>query len=233
MHLGDRIKASREAAGLSQEDLGRKVGVGQTTVGSWERGRTEPKRVMVIRIAKALDVPLADIEGVAETAAPEPRADQRLILQFLPVRYRVRAGLWEEIGSEEPIDDYDYAVAPNPRFGAFTQWLELVVGDSANLLIPDKHLAHVVDAQEMGYAPQHEDVVVVERRRDGGGTRERTIKQVEITPDGEIQLWPRSTNPKWSSPIDFADGARNGEEIEAIVVGLVIGSYNPTLLKRR
>jgi hypothetical protein len=40
-------------------------------------------------------------------------------------------------------------------------------------------------------------------------------------------LWPRSTNPRWSEPIDLTHGARNDEEVEASIVGLVIGAYDP------
>lgn len=177
---------------------------------------------------------LAESAGREPPALPsQPAADVRIVPQFLPVRYRVQAGLWYEVGSEEPISDFDYAVGPNPRFGNWPQWLEEVVGDSVNEAIPHKHLAHVVDAVEMGYEAQEGDFVVVERRRDGGATRERTIKQVVITGDGKIQLWPRSTNPKWSEPVELSNGAREGEYVEVAIVGLVIGSYNPTLLRRR
>lgn len=167
---------------------------------------------------------LAEAAGVQPPDLTDPRR-QQIVPRYLPVRYKVQAGLWYEVDAEEPPVQVSHAVAPDPRYANWPQWLELVVGDSVNTKILPGHFAHVVDAVDMGYAPRDGDWVVVERRR--GGTRERTIKQVEVRGDGQICLWPRSTNPKWSEPVDLCEGVRDGEEIEAEIVGLVIGSYNP------
>lgn len=40
---GAEIRAAREARGWTQEQLAAQVGVGQRTVGNWERGETIPK----------------------------------------------------------------------------------------------------------------------------------------------------------------------------------------------
>lgn len=40
--IGERIKQSRAAAGLSQEALAQLVGVSRQTVSNWERSRTTP-----------------------------------------------------------------------------------------------------------------------------------------------------------------------------------------------
>jgi transcriptional regulator with XRE-family HTH domain len=42
MH-GDEIRDLREAAGLTQQELGAKVGVSLRTIGNWERGETVPR----------------------------------------------------------------------------------------------------------------------------------------------------------------------------------------------
>lgn len=62
MKIGSRIAKARLAAGLSQLELGKLVGKGQTTVSSWEKDRTEPTREDVQRIAKALNLSLTDLE---------------------------------------------------------------------------------------------------------------------------------------------------------------------------
>jgi len=62
MSIADRIALARRQRGWSQQRLARAVGAAQTTVSSWERGRTEPGREDVRRIAEALDVPLAELE---------------------------------------------------------------------------------------------------------------------------------------------------------------------------
>jgi hypothetical protein len=153
--------------------------------------------------------------------------DPRLPLRLLNVRYLVQAGLWREADVEVPPEQGAFAVLPSPRYAQFPQWLERVVGDSVDKKIPHGGYAHVVDALEMGYEPKTGDWVVVERRRDQGAVRERTIKQVEVTGEGLVRLWPRSNNPRWQQPVDLLDGARPGEEdVEAVIVGKVIGSYS-------
>ena len=44
--LGRRIRAARERKGWTQAELGQAIGVGQRTVGNWERGATVPKNRM-------------------------------------------------------------------------------------------------------------------------------------------------------------------------------------------
>lgn len=164
---------------------------------------------------------------LAEAVGVEPPsflANVRLAPRFLPVRYIVQAGLWFENDADIPPEQVALAVLPDQRFERFPQWLELVSGDSVDLKIPPGSYAHVVDAIELGYAPRHGDWVVVERRRDQGGVRERTIKQVD-TQSGRVRLFPRSRNPKWSEPIDLTAGGKLGD-IEVEIVGLVVGAYN-------
>ncbi len=69
--ISERIAAARRLAGWSQQRLARAVGAAQTTVSSWERGRTEPTRDDVRRIAQALELPVArlELDGV-DRAAP-------------------------------------------------------------------------------------------------------------------------------------------------------------------
>jgi transcriptional regulator with XRE-family HTH domain len=167
------------------------------------------------------------LNRLAEAVGAEPPSllsQVKLAPRFLPVRYVVQAGLWFENDAEIPPEQSPLAVLPDPRIERFPQWLEKVVGDSVDLKIAPGHYAHVVDAVELGYAPRHGDWVVVERQRDQGAVRERTIKQVD-TQSGVVRLCPRSRNPKWSEPVDLAAGGKAGD-IEVRIVGLVVGAYN-------
>lgn len=152
--------------------------------------------------------------------------EAQVVPRFLLVRYRVQAGHWYEVGFDEPPVDFSIPVVPDPRYAEWPQWAELVVGPSANKKIPEGHFAHVVDAIEMGYEPKDGDWVIVERRRSGGHVRERTIKQLEVN-DGVVRLWPRSTDQRFQEPVDYRNGAQDGEDVEVEIVGKVIGSYNP------
>lgn len=167
---------------------------------------------------------LAKLARAAGVEAPDIRqpTEAQIVPLFLPVRYRVQAGAWIEVDyADQDFPSPPRAVRPDPQFGEWPQWLELVVGDSVNREIPEGHFAHVVDAVEMGYAPQDGDFVVVERRREQGRFRERSIKQIEINARG-VELWPRSHNPIWDKPLQLAF---DEEGVEVEIVGLVVGAY--------
>lgn len=77
--LAERIKQARLAAGLSQAKLGELVGQAQTTISSWERGRTEPTRDDVARIAIACDLEPRNLEVEEEFVNDESRLPRRSV----------------------------------------------------------------------------------------------------------------------------------------------------------
>ena len=60
--LGHRIALARKNRGWSQSRLAQAVNQAQTTISSWERGRTEPSRHDVQRIAQVLNVSILQLE---------------------------------------------------------------------------------------------------------------------------------------------------------------------------
>lgn len=59
--VGEQIMLARRRAGLTQRDLGQKVGVSHVAVGDIERGKTKPNLDHLAAIAEALDVPLKEL----------------------------------------------------------------------------------------------------------------------------------------------------------------------------
>lgn len=221
-----RLRTLISEQGKTPRSLSREIGDNPYIVRDILSARSKnPSIDTMTNIAQALKVPVSELltnDGFADVRSLQ------LVPKFLEVRYRVQAGAWFQTDAEWPPEDTSIAVMPNPRYAEFPQWIERVVGDSANKKIPDGFYVHVVDAVEMGYVAGHNDWVIVERTRDQGGLRERTIKQVELLPQGKILLWPRSTNPQWQEPVDLTAGARPGEEgIEVRIVGKVIASIDP------
>jgi len=51
-----RFAKARAARGLSQQTIAARLGVGQTTVSAWERGRHFPSPEMLDRLARVLRV---------------------------------------------------------------------------------------------------------------------------------------------------------------------------------
>jgi len=56
--FGDRLAAAREAAGLGQEDLARRLGVRLTTISDWEDDRSDPRANRLAMVAGMLNVSL-------------------------------------------------------------------------------------------------------------------------------------------------------------------------------
>jgi len=56
MTMGDRIKERRKAVGLTQEELGEKLGVKKSAVAKWENGRVQNiKRSTIRQMAEILE----------------------------------------------------------------------------------------------------------------------------------------------------------------------------------
>ncbi len=74
--LADRLKFARELRGLSQKELGRRIGQSQSAIGNIEAGTRQSLRLLV-PAARALGVSvdwLYDGKGPAPTAQDAPRA---------------------------------------------------------------------------------------------------------------------------------------------------------------
>ena len=68
--LSDRLRRVREAAGMSQDELGEAAGVGRATIARIESGRGNPRRATLIAISFATGVSLSWLEN-GETPAPD------------------------------------------------------------------------------------------------------------------------------------------------------------------
>lgn len=62
-NYGDRIKKARESVGLTQEQLGKKIGVTGVTIMRYEKNQREPRQKQLHAIADALNVPIYELYG--------------------------------------------------------------------------------------------------------------------------------------------------------------------------
>lgn len=60
-HIGMRIRAAREGAGKSSDDLGSATGIDSSNIRSYESGRAMPSIHSLLRIALALGVSPSDL----------------------------------------------------------------------------------------------------------------------------------------------------------------------------
>jgi DNA-binding XRE family transcriptional regulator len=58
--LGRKIQKKRKEAGLTQEELGYKVGISRAYMGYIEQGRYAPSLEVLQKIAKSLNTPISD-----------------------------------------------------------------------------------------------------------------------------------------------------------------------------
>ncbi|HEX2581774.1 MAG TPA: helix-turn-helix transcriptional regulator [Dongiaceae bacterium] len=61
IRLGHRIRHSREALGMSQEELGQRVGLGVARVQACEEGRQVIRIGLIAALATALDISASDL----------------------------------------------------------------------------------------------------------------------------------------------------------------------------
>lgn len=206
------LKAELAKPGRSQSALARHLGVVPEIVNRIVHGRRQVKANEADQIREYLS---STEKGTPATFArivskPSPTA-------LLPVRGTVEAGSWREA----LLSAFDYEpetlIAPRSVVdsGAFAL---RVAGPSMDLLYPDGSFV-VVQPWHGGPLPFGKRVIV---ERDRDGLVETTVKELVRGPEGEPELWPRSSHPAHQKPVPYKE-----EEVTLRLVGIVIWSMRP------
>lgn len=77
MTLGEQIQTLRKAAGLSQEELGDRLGVARQSVSKWESGSTVPELDKLVAMSKLFGVSVGSLLGIEETGEPDHELTDR------------------------------------------------------------------------------------------------------------------------------------------------------------
>jgi transcriptional regulator with XRE-family HTH domain len=204
-------------------DLSRETGIPYANINKYLLGKIEqPRGDALEKIARATGRSVAWLrEGIVTGDETSPNVSR---LVPAPVIGSVEAGTFREV------DDMDQSAPvilslpaderfPNARLLAFD-----VSGDSMNDLRPrpilpgDRVVGVAYEDVAHEAVLRDQMVVVVERSRDGGLTREWSIKQVEIYAD-RTEFHPRSTNAKHKPIIVDRDmNADNGVMVQIIAL---------------
>lgn len=67
--FGERLRAARDEAGLTQEETARRVGVTLRAYAAWELGRNEPRGASLIRLGEVLEIDPRELYPTAVEAA--------------------------------------------------------------------------------------------------------------------------------------------------------------------
>jgi len=222
----------RTQAGLSQEQAAKNVDQTKQSWQNYEKGSVQAiLRVdLQRRLAGALGGTRDDLirlkEQIEGSGSNIEKFEHLLTGRIapsekLPICDIVQAGSWVSAEADDQDRSRYYLMSPDPRYSFADQWLCEVIGDSADKLnFCPGDLIHCVDAAQINYHARTGDIVEVERLRFEGSERELTFKQVEVRANG-VFLWPRSTNSRWSAPLQL----HSGEAPSDIVVkirGLVL-----------
>lgn len=130
--IGERIKQARKAMGLNQISLAERVGVSQPAVANWESGIHDPRRVMLAKLADALNVSVDWLAGGARSSAERDKhaaaAYIRRPLQHIPVISFVDAARFLD---EPESDPHTVAEDYIPVTSGATQLFALILDDKA------------------------------------------------------------------------------------------------------
>lgn len=204
MTLGDKIRNAREAAGLTQEELGKMCGTTKQTIYKYEIGKiTNIPIDRLEKIAGIVGVSTASLLGWEESSTPVSSIPSGYSpMPETELRPRVgRIACGEPITAEENIDDYDEVM--KSWHADFTL---LCCGDS---MLPKIQDGDVVAIR----AQQTVDNGQIAAVRIGD---EATLKRVFLHPD-YIELRP--LNPYYDSIIRHRE-EMDDIRIEGIAVGL-------------
>lgn len=64
MTIGERIREIRKSRGLTQKELGERLGLSYQSIAQWENNLRKPKSETILKIATALGVRYEDIVGI-------------------------------------------------------------------------------------------------------------------------------------------------------------------------
>lgn len=189
--MGLRIKELREAKGLTQEQLADRIGTNAGYLSRMETGKRQTNTKWLGRIAFELGCTVSDLVGKVSSRA------RSFEVQTIVVRGRVQAGVWApsyELGADDQYEIEAPKISGNKRSFALE-----VAGPSMNLVIADGSIIVCVPVQDTADL-QADDYVICERWRHDG-TVEATIKELQPDAEGNLWLWPRSTDPAHQAPI--------------------------------
>ena len=198
-----KLKELRENRGLSQAAFAKEMGVGQSTVGSWENGARKPNVDTTKKIAKYFNIPVSVLLDEDLTTTRFDPADN-----WIPVLGNVAAGIpaeaIESFDSEDP-DDWEQLDDAMARNG--------------------KHVALRINGASMEPRMKKGDVVIVRLQptiEDGEiaivkvNGDEATCKKIKKTPQG-LTLVP--LNPAYS-PIFYT--SEECENLPVTIMGKVV-----------
>jgi len=133
-NFGDKLREFRKSAGRTQGELGRDIGVPQSTVSKWEKSLQAPSAEHAARLQDLIGMPIAELLGLDDHVEPQAPRKQGFgemkqsafnapskastVMQSetgaKPTRHPA-FGVWK--GKVTLLPDYDYTQPADPDWG--------------------------------------------------------------------------------------------------------------------
>jgi phage repressor protein C with HTH and peptisase S24 domain len=214
---GERLREARIAAGYrTAAAAARALGEHPQNVADHEADRRNITPEKAEKYGRLYKVdPSHFIFGEGHTSASGVTGNDNV--RMVGVIGEVRAGAFAEIPDEEP-KPWEFVPVNLPEYARASLYALYVVGRSMDRYYPDGSAVVVCPTAEAGI--REGDHVVVRVRK--GSLAETTLKEVVVAPDG-VELWPRSTDAAYQTPIRLYTLRDSDEGPE--IIGVVVGSF--------
>ena len=217
-----------KAQGLKVAPWCKQAGVSSSALYNFLNGESDSLNQSTLEaLARAKGVTISEMIG--EGAVPVSKG----VLTIF-VRGAVEAGAWKE-AVEWPEDDWIAVAMPRIERQTESSFALLVRGSSMNLEYPEGTYLVCVPIYEydgeLGVKGISDHLIFCRRGRDG--LVESTVKELRLDESGRAWLWPKSTDPAHTQPIEVPwpphkQASENGDGTEAMeITAVVVGSYKP------
>ncbi len=214
---GERLRSLRIAAGYATAaEAARALGENPQNVRDNEHDRRNVSPERAAAYGRLYKVPPAVIlfgEGHASASGVSGNDNVRMV----GIVGEIRAGAFAEIPDDPPAP-WEFVPVSLPEYARASLYALTVVGRSMDRHYPDGSAVVICPTAEAGI--REGDHVVVRIWR--GTMAETTLKEVVVGPNG-VELWPRSTDAAYQTPIKFHALRDAGEGPE--IIGVVVGSF--------
>lgn len=220
--VGERLKAARIAAGYrSAAAAARALNDNPQNVVDHEADRRGVSPEKAANYARLYKVEVGHIlygENVPGAGRTDSGVTDNDNVRMVGVVGEVRAGAFAEIPDEPPAP-WEFVPVSLPEYARASLYALYVVGRSMDRFYQDGSAVVVCPTAEAGIREGDHVVVRVWK----GAMAETTLKEVVVSESG-VELWPRSTDPAYQTPIKLYTVRDSDEGPE--IIGVVVGSFS-------
>lgn len=164
-YVADKIKFYRKMAGLTQKELGEKIGVKHNTISSYESGKNEPEQDMLFKIAAALDISINELFPQTASSFSGIKGVR------IPILGKVVAGI-----PIEAITDIDGWEEISPKMAASGEYFALRIKGLS--MEPKLHEGDIVIVKRQSDVESGDTAIILVDGEDA------TVKQIKKTKEG-------------------------------------------------